>query len=188
MRGKKQESLSFFSWPGSKCFMALYQSTAHGFGTTGLIYEVAWTFLLSRTKGQRLNQTYLTGQSVYFFRSVLTSSGGVILLFLSWCVTGGGDRGLSAVPRVRARVPDLQRNPQHAAEWRWGVDDSVSVLLLHAEGLWVFRERKERLDSGLTWCHEEMGFTVWLIVVLSGWFCQWRENIWTITNGNVPQE
>lgn len=33
-------------------------------------------------------------------------------------------------------------------------------------GLWVFRER-ERQDSGLIRCHEKIGHTVWLIVVMT---------------------
>lgn len=42
------------------------------------------------------------------------------------------------------------------------------MRLAPAVGLWVFKERRERLESDLTWCHEKIGHAVWLIAVLNG--------------------
>lgn len=54
-------------------------------------------------------------------------------------VTGGGDGGLPAVPRVRTRVPDFQGNPQHAAERRRGVE-GLKLSLIWNYG---YLERRE---------------------------------------------
>lgn len=99
--------------------------------------------------------------------SMMPSSGGLTPPRLFWvvCVAGGGDRGLSAVPWIRTRVPDLQRNPQHAAERRRGVE-GIRHPNYHSDGI-VGIPREERLDSGLHWCHEKIGPTVWLIVVMT---------------------
>lgn len=108
------------------------------------------------------------------------------------CAAGGGGRGVSEVPWIRTRVSDLQRNPQHAAEWRGGID-SKSLVLTHnytpnCQDGTVYSDREKRLDVGLNWCHEQIGQTVWLIVfgLFCGWCCLWRNNIWIIRGRNVP--
>lgn len=147
--------------------MALDWATAHSLGTTGpkLCCKISlkWN---SGSWGQSLqtsSKPRVWQQATWCLQCPLVAASPSCVLWVV-CVAGGGDRGLSAVPGIRTRVPYHQRNPQHAAEWRRGVE-GIKQPNYHAQGI-VGIQREERLDSGSSWCHEKIGSTVWLIVVM----------------------
>lgn len=82
------------------------------------------------------------------------------------CATGGGGRGLSAVSWVRTWVPHLQRNPQHAAERRRGVEGIEHNLTAnyHSDGIVGIL----RWQAGLlSWCHKKIVSIVWLTEIMT---------------------
>ena len=89
-----------------------------------------------------------------------------VCVSVSVSATGGGGGGLSAVSWVRTRVPHLQRNPQHAAEWRRGVEGIKHNLTAnyHSDGIVGIL----RWQAGLlNWCHKKTVSIVWLTEIMT---------------------
>lgn len=86
------------------------------------------------------------------------------------CVAGGGDWGLPAVSRIGTRVPDLQRNPQHAAERGRGVAAAEHRLTPNS----THSERRERLwFKSVPWeiwphCLVDYTHDIWVAVAANG--------------------
>lgn len=142
----------FFSWPNSYCPVTLLLVHSPEFGNHRSKIFSAVVFKNSHKWNQRgRGQTFQTSPEPRVRRQQCPYTFGRRWRWphasrLSVCVAGGGDRGLPAVSWIGTRVPDLQRNPQHAAERRRGIDGAERDLPLnrHSDGIVGIGEREKR--------------------------------------------